>query len=423
MSDQFTNRAVEDNAVMPCQQNEVVQIEQIIIPQIQTIGITSALEEGFGEKGMIYGKTYELKVIDFVAGKKPDDKNSIRWGYSYKPNIDEEAIELEKTGETIKFKVDNYELLGKELTFFAYIGNRKYMVLSPKVKVHNRFRWFNEQRVREQLEERSNEPKIINQAFTSLCGVAAVAYLLAKDYPLLFVNKFMEFLRTGETRINKFEVKPNPSLYEMKPGDTEMKYPHSQRDGIMEEADWLVLAGIRSSDNHSYEGKEGEDFDAINWPSFMKKIVKDMYDAEVVEDKISRQGGMAGLFSGSHHQELRTIQQEFERGYNFIFMIDSDMLNNIVSSVGCISQYHWIVYQGELEIDEAKKECGFKYYSWGSLIWGNASESNTPLSFDAFDSNFYGYIKCKKKAVLIDSPVKIKSPDDVKSIKENESYA
>lgn len=242
MSDQFTNRAVEDNAVMPCQQNEVVQIDQIVVPQVETIGLTSALVEGFGGEGMIYGKTYELKVFSFVAGKKPDDKNSIRWGYSDKTKIDEEAIELEQTGETIKFKVDNYELLGKELTFFAYIGNRKYMALSTKVKVHNRFRWFNEQTVWSQLKDRSYNSQIINQAFTSLCGVAAVAYLLAKDYPLLFVNKFMEFLRTGETLINKFEVKPSPSLYEMKPGDKEMKYPRS-RDGIMKEADWLVLAG------------------------------------------------------------------------------------------------------------------------------------------------------------------------------------
>lgn len=420
MSEKFTNRAVEDNAIMPCQQNEVVQIDQIIVPQVETIGLTSALVEGFGGEGMIYGKTYELKVLDFVAGIKPDDKNSIRWGYSDKTKIDEEAIELEQTGETIKFKVDNYELLGKELTFFAYIGNRKCMVLLPKVKVHNRFRWFNEQTVKEQLADRVEKPQLIDQHHTSLCGVAAVAYLLAKDYPLLFVNKFMEFLRTGETLINKFEVKPNPSLYEMKPGDTKMKYPYSQRDGIMEEADWLVLAGIRSSDNHSYEGKEGEDFDAINWPSFMTKIVKDLYGADVVEDKTSLKGAMAGLFSAPHHQELRTIQQEFERGYDFIFMIDADMLSNTVSSVGCINQYHWIVYQGELKIDEEKKECGFKYYSWGRLMRGDVCA--IPLSFDAFDSNFYGCIKCKK-AVLIDSPVKIKSPDEVKSIKENESYA
>lgn len=154
----------------------------------------------------------------------------------------------------------------------------------------------------------------------------------------------------------------------------------------------------------------------------MTKIVKDLYGAEVVEDKTSLQKAMAGVFPNPHHQELRTIQQEFERGYDFIFMIDADMLSNTVSSVGCIRQYHWIVYQGELKIDEEKKECGFKYYSWGSLVWGDAYRSNIPLSFNACDSNFYGYIKCKK-AVLIDSPVKIKGPDDVKSIKENESYA
>ena len=108
----------------------------------------------------------------------------------------------------------------------------------------------------------------------------------AKDYPILFYDAFMEFFRTGEGNVNQYRLSPDKSLYEMNPVATNENYPKDWKSEMMELADWIVLVGIRSSSNKSYEGKDSEQWDAISRVSFMKKMARQFYEIDDMAVKI-----------------------------------------------------------------------------------------------------------------------------------------
>jgi hypothetical protein len=388
--------------VLPCEQVEILEIQGMTAPKVLSIKITSELDDGIGEKGMIYGKTYTFEVESYFADIKPKNKNDIKWDCTYTSEDGKAVIiEIQQTGDKIKFKIDNLEMLGKTVSFHAYIGEKDDEA-SLDEWVHYRFRWFNKDLFESQLRIRKNDASKINQHHTPLCGVAVVLYFLAKDDTLLFYHTYVEFFRTGQCKINEFQLNPNKNLYEMKPTIDNMKYPRYTKyaDGtpcvphqLMDEADWIILAGTRSSENQKYEGKNGENFDGINWESTMKKLTTQLYGADKYESKISYIRNLEAI------ETLQKIQMEYDLGYHIAMLIDSDMLSGIISTIGCFNQYHWIAYEGDLMIDYVNKEYTFSYFCWKNLfIKGKFNHS-------LFKSNFYGYIKFKKTR-FIDSPIK-----------------
>ncbi len=239
------------------------------------------------------------------------------------------------------------------------------------------------------MRERKNNPELIEQHATSLCGTAALLYQFAMDYPTTFYEKYMEFFRTGNVTINTFVLNPNSSLFEMKP-DSANNYPNYDKYSngesinpplLMKYADWVILAGTRSADNKDYEGKQGEDWDAINWPNYMKKAAIQLYGATTAIDNTF-------IITGKDFtKKLKKIEDLYKAGWKIVLLIDSDMLNNSVSWFGCATQYHWIVYEGGLQITNTNFI--FSYWCY--------HERNTKVAFrkKVFNTNFYGYIKYK----------------------------
>ena len=60
-----------------------------------------------------------------------------------------------------------------------------------------------------------------------------------------------------------------------------------------------------------------------------------------------------------YNDTLNQIQSDYNNGWNIIMMIDSDMLDDEASIFGFLTNYHWIVYKGDLNIDNSKKEITF----------------------------------------------------------------
>ncbi|MDR1116113.1 MAG: hypothetical protein LBL33_08230 [Tannerella sp.] len=380
--------------VLPCEQTEVGGIGFIIAPQVQSIKITTELDDGTPGKGMIFGNTYTLEVEKYFHDKKPKNKDEIKWECTYNTSNGELAVAgIKEKGDRIKFKVEDVDLLGKTLTFHAYVGEAREDGASLNVWVHYRFRWFAYMQFEEGLKARKKNPQNINQHHTSLCGVAAMMYFFAKDYPDIFYNAFMEFFRTGTSKINQYELQPNKSLYDMQPVHDNKKYPRYKSSGLMGQTDWIVLAGTRSSDNRNYEGKEGEDFDAINWVGYIEKMAKQFYEINEVITEITYSPPIVrrNSFIDTIWTAFMEIDKLFNNGYHILILIDADMLNNVVSTFGCATQYHWISYLGGLKINE--KQYTFNYYCYA------AEKMSITFAKKVVESNFYGYVAFLKRTV------------------------
>jgi hypothetical protein len=372
----------------------LIQLKPKKEPEVKRIKIDfKELDEGSAndgkngtQYGMIYGKKYHFEVGEFCENVEPQNDNTIKWEYSY-INVSGEIVigAFKKRGRKITLKIDDLDMLGTTITIRAYIDKR-LKSQEKDIWIHYRFRWFDKIIFENGLNDRINNPVNIEQHRTSLCGTAAILYVTAKNssYKSILKDAYMKFFRTGYNNINNFLLDPNPSLFEMRPIAANNKYPkYDKSSDLMKQTDWITLAGARSSDNKSYEGKQGEDWDAINWPSYMVKAAKEMYKASQVKDKTFFVTGF------NFEDKLLKIQNEWQNEWQIILLIDADMLSDKVSYVGCLTNYHWIVYEGDLLIDSKKSEYTFSYYCWKHFYSKRKFRSNV------FNTNFYGYIKFK----------------------------
>lgn len=114
-------------------------------------------------------------------------------------------------------------------------------LLAQRGRILHGFPLLNLDNVLYQLVMRVLEPRLIDQGPYGLCGPAAFAVLLAKVDPVRYVRIAIELLVDGRSRINGMALRPNESIRRHRPDRTP-------------EADWLVLASVRSSDDALVEG-------------------------------------------------------------------------------------------------------------------------------------------------------------------------
>jgi len=364
--------------------------------QVTSISLLSDLDDGAAndgsgtikeKSGVVLGKTYQFKVESYSNGD-PRDKSLIKWAVSYTNtetgqyhrNVLEDPAKA--TGDTISINFKDTNMCGHDFEVKAYINDLEN---EGKIKLfkHNRFRFFDKVTFENELEARKNNPKLIDQSATSLCGTAAILYIYAKTNPANFSQAFKKFFRTGTGNINSFQLSPNEEIFEMKPEKGNEDYPHFKSGTMMPKSDWVTLVGTRSSDNKSYTGKDGEDWDAINWPSYMVKAASELQGAAQVMDKTHFITGL------NYSDTLKNIEKDFNEGWHIILLIDSDMLNDSVSIFGSLTNYHWIVYNGCLSIDDKAGTYSFSYYCWATEY------NNKVFRSRVFNTNFYGYIKYK----------------------------
>ena len=126
-------------------------------PKVKTIMI-SDLDEGstndgtfnLTQKGLVYNKTYSLEVLDFIYGIPKS--NDVRWECHYTDNGGNITVlsTWKPRGKKVDFKVDDFNILGCFVTFYAYIQEQcNEGVL--KVWIHYRFRYLDKKDLRECL--------------------------------------------------------------------------------------------------------------------------------------------------------------------------------------------------------------------------------------------------------------------------------
>lgn len=461
---------------------EKYEVESIKIVSDLDLGSANDGKGATDKKGMIYGKTYQLEVGSFKNGKEPPKHVKINWEYTY--------TEEDKNGEMvaviggfqksvqrqISFKVNDVTLLGKEITFYAYIED-KTKEAEKTIQVHYRFRFLDRKTVIKQLEDRVKTPWKINQEGTPLCGMAAIFYLFAK-YQASDYKKVIEDLhRTGYATFNGYTIKPFKGIVRI-PNPIPFAPPHQELIDVSEfmynmrvqadnfpanmpEADWLALAVTRSKESTwipfvttlIYRG-EKEKLDilqilAVNWPDMLESVCKKLLGYKNVRQVDLSYLSIASVKLPKIRKELLRrkpldsvkmlikIDELYNKGHDILMMIDYKMLEGIVTSdlSDIFNNRHWVVYEGNLEMFDVNKDTTmniqkihsvkFDIFTWGENIKkSRISKRELGISLESYHSTRFGYIDCwnteyiRGYKKIIDSPIDIPSDGN----KDTNSY-
>ncbi|WP_157472583.1 type VI secretion system tube protein TssD [Flavobacterium aquidurense] len=401
--------------------------------KVKTIELITALDWGSAndnsgtetQLGMLYGKTYEFKVVAFTE-ETPADKTVIKWKYKYHSLSENRWIEkkLDVTGDTLKFTLNEKDMCGRIIHMRAYIKDPESEG-ELKVWKHNRFRWFDRMKVHEQIKNRVKDPWKINQALTSLCGMAALYYAMIKRDAKAYEKLSKELFRTGEYAIADYVIKPHEKALSM----YEVRTSYDNYIALeMAEIDWIVLATTRSKESLNsqfvYNGFENDEIDMLkgaNWPEMLTRMCKEVAGFTSAESidlgmlQISNKKGLSGKLNDAigdfDIMNLKIIDRKYKQGHTILMMIDSNMIEDKVNYdlKALTTNVHWVVYEGGLSfIDvEESKYVGFSIYTWGfdpitqkDEVGREDEKHRRPLiykkqriSIESFKSNYYGYIE------------------------------
>ncbi|MBD3905417.1 hypothetical protein NAL32_13670 [Chryseobacterium sp. Ch-15] len=370
--------------------------------QVKSIKLLTELDDGSAndnsgtikpKSGIVLGKTYTFQVETYT-NEDPKDKSLIKWAVSYTDpetgayhkNVLEEFV----TGDSIRITFTNQNMCGYNLEVKAYINDLENEGKLPLFQ-HNRFRFFDSIKVEDELKIRTDakQPWKINQSGTSLCGMACIFYLFAKEQPDAYTQFSKKLFRTGEATYNQYTVKPTEELLE-KPIDTN-GFPINT--GSMPLIDFVTMAGTRNADNNSYKGGN-EEFQAINWPPLMTKLCGELLGyADVASDGVYNPIKK----SRDYHKPtvwkmIEDINQQISNGYKMILMIDSDLISEDEDTIWNMLEfeYHWVVLEGPIRTIQNLNGKGeifytldFKVYSWGS----NNTYLKKEITLDHFINN------------------------------------
>lgn len=384
--------------------------------EVKKIKLTTPLDDGSAndgsgglQKGIVLEKNYTFEVESYT-NKAPKNLSSIKWVMKYhslKDNSWKER-ELNAKGNRITITFNEPDICGRFFHLKAYIISKE-SVEFEKTWHHNRYRFFDKKTVHEQAAQRASDPWRIDQGNTSLCGMAALFYVLAKKDGAGYENLAKELFRTGEATYNGYTLKPHDKALDMY-----NENPAGKDHPSLPQVDWICMATLRSKESSFfgqavYKGKKGQDFEAINWPTLMKPLGKSLLGfSEVEMDYYKVNKSYLRDFFGSD-EKLRILKEDIDRdyrnGYNICLLVDGSMLENDASySMADFQEYHWIVYEGGLQMlnsggtsesdfdDVATIK--FNIFTWGENIQ-DISRKGTGISKDAFRSNYYGYLKLK----------------------------
>jgi hypothetical protein len=219
-------------------------------------------------------------------------------------------------------------------------------------------------------------PSCIDQKNASLCGPAALMFGLAADQPGTYAKFAIELFEKGEAQLGRhLTVSPDWKLRAVNPGND------------IDQADWLTLGGLRSSENWLLEyWHTSQDAAGITLPTELANWFGDAGYRDVREEiNLLRDKGESNLMEAS---------RLYQAGYRTILFIDSGMLETKTQSADSgIADRHWVVLRSKVEI--ANGNVRFMIYTWGDAERSVPQDPSVPLSLSNFLQNYHGYVAAK----------------------------
>jgi hypothetical protein len=237
-------------------------------------------------------------------------------------------------------------------------------------------------RVLEGLQARIDNPNLISQKSTNLCGVASFVRELAWDDPCQYGLLGALLYEGGWGNLGKRR------LTRIEPRAPTKREPVPARNGQeMNHADWLVLASVRDAFNtfayvHDvFDGLRGMTIRAM--PAFFRAAG---YDKVVPNFNAITPQGVANMEAASSY---------FKAGYAVVLFIHSSLLDNSARLLP--TAQHWVVLRSPIELNYAWKQGQVgvrveKIWSWGREYTVPSIGYQRYLPLPEFASCYYGYV-------------------------------
>jgi hypothetical protein len=229
------------------------------------------------------------------------------------------------------------------------------------------------------LSQRVDDPDLINQGQTSLCGPADFVRDIAIDDPVMYVKAATDLFETGSAVIGTFFIKPTRDL-------RIYKVPATAK---IDPADWILCASIRDMDNWFFDYQsETDDAAAITMPHSKAKWLKQAGYSHVVNE--------TNVVFTKDLPNARAAGALLGKGYKVALFVNANMLDASTQDDSSAFPDHWIALTKELRIEgmslDPTSKVSFRVYTWGKQR--NVPEYGT-LSIKSFLANYYGYVACK----------------------------
>jgi hypothetical protein len=256
--------------------------------------------------------------------------------------------------------------------------------------------------VREGLHARIDNPDLIKQGPTGLCGPAGFLRALSYDDPCEFAKFGAIIFSGGWYNLGK----GRKGLKMIKPSDATRM---SEVPPGMDHADWLILASLRDAFNSVFDYK-------WDWKNQMTGMsvhsVADFFKAAGYSTVVENLGG-AGLFAGSVSKGYDNIEKAnayFLKGFAVVILIDADLLKTATPGTSMVAN-HWIALRSTIDVNRFwKKPSGNQSSQIGIQIpevwsWGDKkrvppypdgkSSGDFYMAFEDFCKCYYGFVAAK----------------------------
>ncbi|MGP5408464.1 hypothetical protein ACTXLW_12830 [Psychrobacter celer] len=394
--------------------NQSISVPTLVNFELTTDLTIGANNKGTGvidKKGLVFNKTYKF-LAKLAGSKKGIESTKIVWVIKYmSPSTSRNkfiTLKAITVGPefTLELKDKYKDMAGCEIEISCHMQARPKKSVSNKYFVHNRFRYFDGKKVLTQAQQRMSKPWLIDQAQSSLCGMACLYYILIQRSSSLYKKIAVELHRTGIYELsNGYSIRPKSSMYDIKPDDSDYK------NMKMAEVDWIVLASTRSSEsNLRYDGIETGSFDqlgAVNWMGMLTRMCKEVasYSSTKSHDLGLLDVGKTIINKRNFSiDKLFEMDKKYKSGKKIIMMIQPKMISNNKGDRD-INSIHWIVYEGGLQLFDGDGRnvltdslhigrVKFNIFTWGEEP--NNSPRDLPrrgISVTNFSTNYYGYIE------------------------------
>ncbi|UWR22820.1 hemopexin repeat-containing protein [Sulfitobacter sp. S190] len=218
--------------------------------------------------------------------------------------------------------------------------------------------------VADQIAANIATPLIVDQARTPLCGPAAIVYLYAKRRPDDYARFCIDLFEKGHARMRTKTLHPSALVKSSSPA------------GLVNQADWMVMAAMRDAENALFDidgteqGWEQGIVQGVTTPWEMKGWLREMLMlGDVTYESCAVWGEEAAV---------KSCDTACKAGGVGLMMVSAALAGNPAPRVAFPD--HWVVFEGALNIDHGdwwRHDSGhfkFRVWSWGGILPVSLSE-------------------------------------------------
>jgi hypothetical protein len=371
--------------------------------QVKSIKLISDLDDGalndgsrtIKEKsGLVYGKTYTFKVETYT-NDAPKDPGMIHWAVSYTDadgKFHKNALEGPNSGDEIRITFNDANGCGNNLDIKAYINDIDKEGKLTLFK-HNRFRFFDRQALKAEIQQRMNTGKDVDQGQSSMCAIALIGHFMAIQKPADYEKVILDMHRTGDTIIpaTQYEIELDGDEHLIKVKDSDAKYPNNSNRGKMSYADYIFLFTIKDSLNGVFDydpdganaGGFVEGGTGLTLPHEVASMMKKINGYTDVKNETN----LATSKWASAKNSYTELSGLLTSGYSVGLLITVDNFQNNTKGIFSVPN-HWVGLKG-ITLDEKNEKVILTLFTWGNIskVW--------TVSYDAFEDGYFGYVAGK----------------------------